>query len=559
MTQTTSLRIAIAQVNFTVGDIEFNTDQVIAIASDARDRLQADVILFPELTLTAYPPEDLLLRPGLYIRLHAAFEKIKNTVHGIKLIIGYPEKAGEGLYNSAATIENGQRIANYRKQCLPNYGVFDEKRYFTPGERPCVIDINGIPTAITICEDVWFPEPTAQAKAAGAHLMLCMNASPFDMRKSTDRQSILRARAQENQMPIVYAHWNSGHDEIVFDGGSLVVNANGDVCKKLPYFSECVDVIEVHYDGNEVTVPTSTLPEPLSEEAIVYQALVLGVRDYIRKNKFNGALVATSGGIDSALTLAVAVDAIGKDNVEACLLPSEFTSDLSIQCATEEAEALGIQLHTISIDDAYQTFLNTLKTEHDMTPTGHVCENLQARCRGVIMMALSNQSHKLVLTTGNKSEMAVGYATLYGDMVGGFCVLKDVSKTMVYRLAAYRNQISPVIPQAVIEREPTAELAHGQRDQDTLPPYETLDKILQLYVEEDESVETIVTKGFGENIVRQIVCLVDRNEYKRRQAPPGVRITPRAFGRDRRYPITSGFWDTYQGDKKQTEDTDTTT
>ena len=469
----TSLRVALAQVNFLVGDIEHNADHVITLALEARDHLHADIILFPELTLTAYPPEDLLLRPGLYMRLHLAFEQIKKAVHGIKMVIGYPEKTGVGLYNAAAVIENGQRIANYRKQCLPNYGVFDEKRYFIPGDSPCLIDINGIPTAITICEDVWFPEPTAQAKAAGAKLMLCMNASPFDLHKPTDRQRILRARAQEGNIPIIYAHWVSGHDELVFDGGSLVVNAQGDVCKQMPFFATGLDVIELSCTADgDLNVPCSEIPDTLSEEAMIYNALVLGTRDYIQKNGFDGALVAASGGIDSALTLAIAVDAVGKENVEAYLLPSEYTSELSIQGALEEIDALGIYHQTIPIDAAYQTFLTTLQSEGNDPLTNMTTENVQARCRGVIMMALSNNKHKLVLTTGNKSEMAVGYATLYGDMAGGFCVLKDVWKTMVYRLAEYRNQISPVIPQIVIDREPTAELAHGQRDQDTLPPYE---------------------------------------------------------------------------------------
>lgn len=548
----TSIRIAMAQVNFLVGDIEDNADKVIAAALKARDVLKADVVIFPELTLTAYPPEDLLLRSGLYTRLELAFEKIKKAVQGIKMVIGYPEKSSVGLYNSAAIIENGQQIANYRKQRLPNYGVFDEKRYFIPGDSPCIINLNGIPTAITICEDVWFPEPTAQAKAAGAKLMLCLNASPFDRHKPSYRLQILRARAQEGGMPIVYVHWMSGHDELIFDGGSLVVNAEGEVCKQLPFFEEALDVIEItHDEQSKITVPKTELPTPYSEEGLIYNALVLGVRDYIRKNGFKGALVAASGGIDSALTLAIAVDAVGKDNVEACLMPSEYTSEISMQGAIEEAEALGIAYQTISIDKPYQTFLNCLKSEFKDFPTDVTEENLQSRCRGVIIMALSNKKHKLVLTTGNKTEMAVGYATLYGDMAGGFGVLKDVSKTMVYRLANYRNSISRVIPQMVIERAPTAELAHGQCDQDTLPPYDVLDKILELYVEKDESVETIVTQGFGENLVRHIVCLVDRNEYKRRQSAPGIRITPRAFGRDRRYPITSGFWNKYKDQVKE--------
>lgn len=542
-----TVRVAIAQVNFLVGDIEHNAQQVIDAAIQARDDLKADVIIFPELTLTAYPPEDLLLRPGLYTRLHVAFDKIKKTVMGIKMVIGYPQKTSVGLYNAAAVIENGQRIANYHKQCLPNYGVFDEKRYFVKGDSPCIIDINGIPTAITICEDVWFGGPTAQAKAAGAKLMLCMNASPFDVQKPSDRQQILRARAQEGDMPIVYTHWVSGHDELVFDGGSLVVNANGDVCKQLPFFEQALDVIEIRQDNKgPLQVAQSDLPPAYTEEGMIYHALVLGVRDYIQKNGFHGALIAASGGIDSALTMAIAVDAVGKENVEAYLLPSEYTSKISTQGAIEEAQALGIKHETISIEKPYKAFLSTLKKLFKEETADTAQQNLQSRCRGMIMMALSNKKHKLVLTTGNKSEIAVGYTTLYGDMAGGFCVLKDVSKTMVYRLAHYRNSISPVIPQMVIERAPTAELAANQFDQDNLPPYEVLDKILELYVEKDESVETIVTKGFGENLVRKVVCMVDRNEYKRRQAPLGIRITPRAFGRDRRYPVTSGFWDKYQ-------------
>lgn len=541
------MRIAMAQVNFLVGEIEHNADRIIALAIEARDRLNADIILFPELTLTGYPPEDLLLRPDLYTRLNSAFKHIKKAVMGIKMVIGYPDKTDNGLYNAALVIENGACIANYHKQHLPNYGVFDEKRYFNQGADPCIIDINGIPTAIAICEDIWLSGPVAQAHTAGAKCLLCLNASPFDVQKPADRQTILRERAQEAQMPIVYAHWVSGHDELIFDGGSVVVNAKGDICKQLPFFEPALDVVEISQDETgQLHVPYAKLPPAHSEEGMIYNALVLGVRDYIEKNGFDGALVALSGGIDSALTLAIAVDAIGKEKVDAYLLPSRYTSQLSTDGAIEEANCLGVHYETISIEKPYQAFLAALKPAFGTRKPDITEENLQARCRGMIMMALSNKKHKIVLTTGNKSEMAVGYSTLYGDMAGGFCVLKDVAKTMVYRLAHYRNRLDPVIPQKVIDRPPTAELAPDQCDQDSLPPYEILDQILSLYVEKDESVETIVKKGFDERIVRHIVCLVDRNEYKRRQAPLGIRITPRAFGRDRRYPVTSGFSNKYK-------------
>lgn len=541
-----NLRIVMAQLNMLLGDIDGNVQQIINAANQARDELNADAIIFPELTLTGYPPEDLLLRPGFTMAALRGLERVKQSISGINVVIGYPIQESGGLYNAAALIRDGKIIASYHKQHLPNYSVFDEKRYFVAGQADaCVVEIKGIPVAITICEDIWLPSPMLQAADAGAKLMLNLNASPFHINKQEDREAVLYERATEAEMPIIYVNLVGGQDELVFDGGSMVVNGQGEITQRAISFETGLFITDftVH-DDNSVTPIESDIAAVPDEDASAYQALVLGVRDYVTKNGFEGVVLGLSGGIDSALTLAVAVDALGADRVESVSMPSRYTADMSVDDALEEAKALGVTCKVIPIETTFNAFLESLADEFadtEKTPGDVTEQNLQARCRGVLLMAIANKKHRIVLTTGNKSEMAVGYATLYGDMAGGFDVLKDVPKLLVYRLSKYRNSISPVIPERVITRPPTAELAPDQKDEDSLPAYEILDPILALYVEQDKTLEEIVAEGFEQETVARVISMVDRNEYKRRQAAPGVRITQKAFGRDRRYPITSHY------------------
>lgn len=535
-----SLRVVMAQLDFLVGDIQGNTTKIITAALDARDRLRADVIVFPELTVTGYPPEDLLLRPGFVHQVEPALRRLCVEIVGITAVVGYPATTPEGLCNSAAVISDGAIQAIYHKQLLPNYSVFDEKRYFVAGAEPIVTTIKGVRVGITICEDVWQPEPTRKAIAAGAQLLLNLNASPFHAGKGSLRLDILRQRVAESGIPIVYVNLVGGQDELVFDGHSQVVNRHGELTQRAPFCAEGLYPVDFTIGVTVEPIPGEIAEEP-SEEAAIYQAIVLGVRDYVAKNGFPGVVLGLSGGIDSALTLAMAVDALGADRVEAVLMPSRYTADMSNTDAEEEARALGVKYRLMPIESAFQSFLGILQPVLAGLPPDSTEENIQARCRGVLLMAISNKTGKMVLTTGNKSETAVGYSTLYGDMAGGFAPIKDVLKTMVYRLSAYRNRLAPVIPQRVFDRPPSAELRPDQTDQDSLPPYEILDAILQGYVEEDRSVEELIAAGFERTTVERVARLVIVNEYKRRQAAPGVRITPRAFGRDRRYPITSGF------------------
>lgn len=545
------LRILIAQINLRVGDVAANRDRVLAVMAEARDQRGADLVVFPELTLTGYPPEDLLLRPELIERVAAALEEIRAASQGIGLVLGYPKRDLGSLFNVAGFIHDGRLLAEYAKQRLPNYSVFDEKRYFQAGHAPAVVDFQGLPLGLLICEDIWEEGPTTQAAAGGARLLINLNASPYHTGKAPEREELLTRRAREHQLPILYANLVGGQDELVFDGGSFVVDAAGQLTQRAPFFSEALMLVEVeaNAEGDREAArlslrprPAAIAPHPAEEEA-VYQALVLGVQDYARKNGFHGAVLGLSGGIDSALTLAIAVDALGADQVEAVLMPSRYTAAMSVDDALAQARALGVAHRVVPIEPAFQAFLGMLEGEFAGCAPDVTEENIQARCRGIILMAISNKKGKILLTTGNKSEVAVGYATLYGDMAGGFAPIKDVPKTLVYRLAAYRNTLGPkaIIPQRVIDRPPSAELRENQTDQDSLPDYAVLDPILKRYVEEDESVAHIVAAGFPEELVRRVTRLVDRNEYKRRQAPPGVRITTRAFGRDRRYPITSGF------------------
>ena len=526
------------QDNFLVGDINANQRKLIELARRAAAE-GADLVVFPELSLTGYPPEDLLFRPGFMMQVEAAVEKIRQAATGVDIVIGAPVRHENRLYNSALWLRDGACIAEYNKQSLPNYSVFDEVRYFSPGDHASVVEINGIRFGIVICEDAWEAQPVAAAKAAGAEAMLVINASPFHRGKYADRLDVLQRRSRENGLPMFYINMVGGQDELVFDGESLVVDRNGEVIRRSPAFEPAIELIDLAPQGPAAVTrgATRTLPE---DEA-VYRALVLGVRDFVSKNGFEGAVVGLSGGVDSALTLAIAADALGADNVHAVMMPSRYTARISREDAAAEARALGVRYDVISIEDAFEAFLGALGDVFRGTEPDTTEENMQARCRGLILMAISNKTGRMLLTTGNKSEMAVGYATLYGDMCGGFAPIKDVYKTLVYRLCHYRNSLGQVIPERVITRPPSAELREDQVDEDSLPPYEVLDRILELSVEQDVPVGEVVSAGFERETVEHVLGLVQRNEYKRRQSAPGVRITRRAFGRDRRYPITSGY------------------
>jgi NAD+ synthase (glutamine-hydrolysing) len=534
-----TLRIQIAQLNFLVGDIEGNTEKLLSTARAARGR--ADAVIFPELTLTGYPPEDLLLRSDFIARVEQALQRILDEAHGVHLIFGYPLRRDGQLYNLAGVVRDGELIAEYRKQMLPNYSVFDEKRYFSPGSEAVLFPLNGVQVGLSVCEDIWEPQPMAQAVATGAELILNLNASPFHTGKAPEREQLVQERARQHGVPVVYANLVGGQDELVFDGGSCVADGQGALVRRLAFYEESIALVEFE-TGDRLRPLPGEVAARLSEEEAVYGALVLGVRDYVCKNGFNGAILGLSGGIDSALTLAVAVDALGANQVEVVMMPSRYTADMSNEDAAEQARILGVEHRTIPIEPAFKAFLGMLEPEFAGRPADVTEENIQARCRGVILMAISNKKGRILLTTGNKSEMSVGYATLYGDMAGGFAPIKDVPKLLVYRLCEYRNRLSPVIPQRVIERPPSAELAPGQKDSDSLPDYAVLDPVLERYVEQDQSPTQIIAAGFEAALVERVVGMVDRNEYKRRQAPPGIKITRRAYGRDRRYPLTRGYW-----------------
>ncbi|WP_044872165.1 NAD+ synthase [Pseudomonas sp. LFM046] len=536
-----SLRIVMAQLNFRVGDVQGNVERIVEAANSARESWEADAIVFPELSLCGYPPEDLLLRSSMQRRIEQGLQRLRDDVRGIYLVVGYPWLEDELRYNACAVIADGQLLATYYKQRLPNYRGFDEKRYFEPGQQPCVVDIKGVPVALSICEDIGFPEPMAQARAAGAQLMLSLNASPFHLDRQIEREELLAERVAEGEMPVIYVNQVGGQDELVFDGGSCVMDAGGMICQRAPAFVEGLYPVDLLLqDGRWVPrrIHCAELPEL---EASVYQALVVGVRDYVQKNGFKGAVLGLSGGVDSALTLAVAVDALGPERVEAVMMPSQYTAQMSLEDAESEARLLGVAYRVLPITpvvEALQQVLAPAIEGHDRDTTE---ENLQARCRGTLLMAISSRKGELVLTTSNKSELAVGHATLNGDLPGSFDVLKDVPKTLVFRLAEYRNSLGPVIPPQVIERPPSTELAPGRPVEEALPPYPVLDDILKLYIEHDLSANAIIAEGFDEDTVNRVLRMVDRNEYKRRQAAVGVRVTQRGFGRDRRYPITSGW------------------
>jgi NAD+ synthase (glutamine-hydrolysing) len=537
-----NLKVCLAQLNLLVGDIEGNTQKVIESSKRALSA-GSQVILFPELTLTGYPPEDLLLRPSLELRINHALDAIKTSLLPIHIVLGYPKAVNGQLFNMAGVFFEGRCLGEYAKQNLPNYQVFDEKRYFTEGDGQGdnIVHIHGIPTALSICEDIWHPGVLAAANEDGAKWMLNLNASPFHLDKPTHRQELLKERALEGNMPIVYVNQVGGQDELVFDGGSMVVDAFGELQASVATYDETLSYVGFSFKDSVCENITGHVEPNRPYLESVYQALVMGVRDYVNKNGFKGVLLGLSGGIDSGLTVAVAVDALGKDRVEAVMMPFKYTSKMSLVDAQEQASRLDVTYKVLPIEPMYNAFMTALSDEFEGTKVDTTEENLQSRCRGVMLMAMSNKKGALVLTTGNKSEMAVGYATLYGDMAGGYGVLKDVFKTLVFELSHYRNTLGEVIPTRIITRPPSAELAPDQVDEDSLPPYDILDEILRLYIEEDCSAQGIVEEGFDRDVVKRVLWLVDVNEYKRRQAPIGVRLTQRGFGRDRRYPITNGW------------------
>jgi NAD+ synthase (glutamine-hydrolysing) len=537
-----AFKVAVAQINAVVGDLDGNLALIREALAGAR-ALGADVLLTPELALCGYPPEDLLLRPDFYRACAAAVESLMADTRGITLVLGHPEEVGEFRYNAVAVIRDGRVIAGYHKHRLPNYEVFDEERYFQRGVAPCVFIQNGVPVGINICADLWEAGPAEVARSAGAEVLLALNASPFHMNKQAHRCDVLRARVAETGMPVLYANMVGGQDELVFDGASFALDGDGWLAYQAPSFVPRLDVVT--YSGGRWS--GGGVAEAPLLEAEVYEALRVGVRDYLGKNGFSGAIIGLSGGVDSALTLAVAVDALGPERVRAVMLPSPYTAQMSLDDSREMVRRLGVRYDEIPIEAAMQTFASLLAGQFAGLPADATEENLQSRIRGLILMALSNKTGALVLTTGNKSEMATGYATLYGDMAGGFAVLKDIFKTFVYRLAHWRNAQpgGEVIPRNILERAPSAELKPDQKDQDSLPPYAVLDAIIEAYMERDESPRQIIARGYPEAEVRRAVGMLKRNEYKRRQSPVGIRVTPRGFGKDWRYPITSRYRDEY--------------
>ncbi len=534
-----SVRVAVAQIDCTVGDFAANRRRIVEAAAQAV-RAGADVLLTPELSISGYPPEDLLLRASFYVAAEAALRALAQDLAqfpGLHAIVGHPMAQGGTRFNAASLLVGGTVAGVYCKHDLPNYDVFDERRYFTPGERPLVFAIRGTRFGLNICEDTWFPDAPRRAAAAGAQVLLVPNGSPFHLGKQALRQEVMRETVCANGMAVVYGNLVGGQDELVFDGGSFCLDAQGCLVAMAPQFAEHMLILDF-VDG----VPQAgEIAAPESPEAQAYRALQRGIADYVGKNGFPGAIVGLSGGVDSALTLALACDALGAERVRAVMMPSRFTADISWIDAREMAARLGVRYDEIPIAPAFDSFLTMLAPEFAGRPWDATEENIQARVRGTVLMALSNKSGAIVLTTGNKSEMAVGYCTLYGDMAGGFAVIKDISKTLVYRLAQHRNAISEVIPQRILDRPPSAELRAGQTDQDTLPPYEMLDAVIALYMEDGASAEEIVAAGYPEADVRRILRMIRLSEYKRRQAPVGIRVTHRAFGRDWRYPITNLF------------------
>ena len=536
----TPFHIALAQINSVVGDLSGNA-KLIRDAAEVAHRSGAKLLITPELALTGYPPEDLLLRPAFIDAAADALDQLRRALvayPGLAVVVGHPLKTKQGLHNAASVLRDGQSIASYAKHELPNNEVFDEVRYFTPGSAPCVFDIEGCTIGVIICEDAWHAGPASQAKAAGAQVLISLNASPYHLHKEDLRLEVLRNVIGVTGLPFIYVNAVGGQDELVFDGGSFVLDANGLVATAMPQFETGIGLVAIDANGE----PELGLIAPSqSMESQAYAALVLGVRDYVHKNGFPGVIIGLSGGVDSALVLAIAVDALGAEQVRAVMMPSPYTAEISWLDAQALANNLDVQYDVIPIQAPMDAFEQVLHTSFKGLAPDTTEENIQARIRGTLLMALSNKTGRLVLTTGNKSEMAVGYCTLYGDMAGGFAVIKDIPKTLVYKLCAYRNKVAPIIPERILTRAPSAELRPDQTDQDSLPPYDLLDAIVEGYMEQNQSIASLIERGFDETSVRKITRLIKLNEYKRRQAPPGVRVTTRAFGRDWRYPITSRF------------------
>ena len=531
--------IALSQSNPVLGDLPKNAD-LIAKAAQLASAKGAKLLLTPELSLTGYPPEDLLLRDAFIQAVDQQLTQLAKNLSShpdLRVIVGHPKRTEAGLQNVASVLYRGEIIASYAKQKLPNHEVFDEVRYFVPGDDACVFEIDGTKIGLIICEDAWHASAAAQAKHHGAELLVIPNASPYHLEKQCLREDVAKARVVETGLPLIYLNAGGGQDELVFDGASFAFSKTGELVLAMPQFKE--DMAFIEYSNSDLVKGAVTAPH--SVEAQVYDALVLGVKDYLGKNGFPGAIIGLSGGVDSALVLAIAVDALGADKVRAVMMPSRYTADISWIDAKQMADNLGVQYDEITIAPMVDAFDGALEQEFKGLPVDATEENIQARVRGTLLMAMSNKSGRIVLTTGNKSEMAVGYCTLYGDMAGGFAVIKDIAKTLVYRLCHYRNSIAPVIPERILTRAPSAELRPDQKDQDSLPEYDVLDAILGLYMEQDESIESIIAKGYRAEDVEKVTRLIKINEYKRRQAPIGVRITQRAFGRDWRYPITNKF------------------
>jgi len=536
-----TVRVALAQVDLVVGDVAGNTAKIIDWARRARDKEDADLVVFPELSICGYPPEDLLFHAGLRHDVEAAVAEISRSVTGIAVLIGFPEYEEDRIYNSCAVLRDGKLLARYRKKLLPNYAVFDEERYFKAGKEAAVFKLNGIRFGLNICEDVWRPGPVSESRAAGAECVLVINGSPFEVDSQDNRENAVRKRVTENNVPLVYVNHVGGQDELVFDGGSFVMDAAGEIACRVPSFEESLHTVSLVGTASGVRPERGLVAKLDDRVARIYRALVLGTRDYVRNHGFPGVVIGLSGGIDSALVLAIACDALGADKVRAIQMPFRYTSTMSQEDSARQAATFGVRYDVIPIAPMYDAAIRQLlpvlgEREPDATE-----ENIQARCRGLLLMAISNKTGRMLLTTGNKSEMAVGYATLYGDMAGGFAPIKDCGKTLVYELARYRNTLGEAIPQRVLTRPPSAELRPNQKDTDSLPDYDVLDPILEAFIEDDLSVAEITARGFDRAVVVRILEMVKRNEYKRRQAPPGVRISKRAFGRDWRYPITSGY------------------
>ncbi len=569
------IRIALAQINTTVGDFEGNKNKIIDYINLARSK-GANIVLFPELSVPGYPPEDLLLRPDFIEKNAKVLDEITSQSMDICSVVGFIEKEGNDIYNASAFIWDGRLYGTYRKMFLPNYGVFDEKRYFTSGRDISIYDLGVIKVGINICEDIWHPEGPASVQAvAGASAILSLNASPYQRGKWKIRERMISTRASDNASYVLYVNAVGGQDELIFEGGSVVFAPDGELIARGKFFEEDLILVDIdpefpfrirlhdlrirermlfYVENSQVLVRkipfmgsvsseiSHIISPSLGSEEEVYKALVLGVRDYVLKNGFKKVVVGISGGIDSALVVTIATDALGSENVVGIFMPTRYTSLASYEDAHALAENLGITLIEVPIDELFQNYMDLLKPIFKDLPPDNTEQNIQARIRGNILMAYSNKFNHLVLTTGNKSEMAVGYATLYGDMAGGFGVIKDIPKTLVYRIAKYRNSIEAVIPERILTKAPSAELKEGQKDEDNLPPYHILDPILKALIEEDRAVEDVIADGFDPNVVRYVAKMVLKSEYKRRQAPPGIKITHRAFGRDRRIPITNKFF-----------------